>query len=342
MDSQESQQPPIPQPQPRLGQAMDQAPAKSDLQRWIDGDRTVDEKLFRWVGGIWHNRLRKIVDMPMTLGTVIFGLFRILSFFAMTLSPIWLKLILQGSGKAESFSWPLAVGAAIALVAFQGYNWIFDRVTKSRKDKGDRREILQDLSFELARTIAQDFHQFVIAEIPAALQGVADTATISILRLMRRVVQLHTGKHADVDFEVMLWLFNDTPPTSVRIANRARALPTPRRPAGQVLAGEEVMAFSAAVNPKKHRTVDDFKKKHPCGYEGPPDNEAHYRSILFIPLLDATTPPGYSIGTVSIDSVRQYRFWPDKDVEELITKLGPYCCWLKLLLRQHPHRYNLP
>lgn len=300
-----------------------------ELERWRRGE-TEPGLAVRIVCGVWYNHIPQLLGWTPSLPGSIFGLIRLFALWFLALWPIWIKFY----DNSSPFTWQQAFVLSGCIIGALVYNFVYDKITKSRKERTTKKRLLRKLTNELRGTIA-GFGPAI--QMKGARQTTKITETRhSVLNCIADAARIYLSDYEGVCVEVALLLFDDHECKRIKIVDRT----TRARDTGRILDSENVMAFHVAKSGGRHRVTHDFLRDHPFPKTSlsTPDLPP-YRSILFIPLLDkASGRPDTCIGVVTVDSTRPYHFWPGNG-EDLVHKLQPYCAWLTLLINLgEPHR----
>jgi hypothetical protein len=279
----------------------------------------------RFLRGIWYNYLPDLRGKKVSLLNLPFATVRLAFLSLMAPLPIWAKLR-ESSDSGATLSWGQAIGGTVLICAGLSYNFLYDRVRASHKEKSVRRQLLKKLSLHLSGVIANLAPLVKLRN--ADCRAEAGSIRKKVLECIRRVAEIHLADLEGVHLEATLLVFDDPACSQMKILDRTTA----ERPTGKIVVSNETMAYYVAKS-RKHRAVCDFlKDAHPFPKAGLSLPEPPYRSILMIPLLDTSTgSPDGCFGVVSIDSARPYHFWPGAG-DDLVLKVRPYCNWLSLLL----------
>jgi hypothetical protein len=257
---------------------------------------------------------------------LLLGIARGLATVAITLVPIWFKYL---SGNAEITSTDMLLVLAIAVT--QLFIFAYDQFFRGRRERGERRDHQLKIPLKLANTMEELGREVATALDQAgkepARRARLDAAVQRLLECMRHEARVLLGDMSGRYLQVSLLRFVDAQGESMEVAYRAepdRAVGLRRR-ADHLLAG-------CAGRQREHLVVNDFRRGHPFPKEGIATKAAPYRSILFVPLIDAVQTDQYACyGVVSVDSSLPFHFW--KRDEELVIVLQPYTALLKLMLR---------
>jgi GAF domain-containing protein len=127
-----------------------------------------------------------------------------------------------------------------------------------------------------------------------------------VLECIRKVTEIHVSDYTGTKLDATVLLFEDEECKKTKVAYRA----TNKRAAGRVVPSEELMAFHLART-GRHIVVNDFLNGHPFPKESLAGGKPWYRSILMIPLLDASNSEAQlCYGILCIDSSQPFHFWP--------------------------------
>jgi hypothetical protein len=214
-----------------------------EVAEWLRGKRD-RYRLTKFLLGMWHNRLPRLLGWNLSPLRLLFGLLRLLGFFAVVLTPLLLKLI---DGKS-TLSWQEVAWLSGAILLIQSYNYLHDMIVRNAKERGTRRRLLRNLSLEVAAIVSILAPAVVLRR--NEFQPQIDEAKRRLLQCILRVIQIHVTDYEGLYLEVTLLLFHDHDLTQILIADRA----TNQRQKGIITLSHETIAHHVAKS-GRHRVI---------------------------------------------------------------------------------------